>query len=116
MSAAASALARQLAAAQHRDAMPRLQGARGPTRICLCLALLVCLAGGLIVAPLVQNATAAVVVETDRNSSGRAAPMPAAALRFAGAYRSGELALDEASAAEWVRVLGWLVERARAAR
>jgi len=116
MSAAASALARQLAAAQHRDAMPRLQGARGPTRICLCLALLVCLAGGLIVAPLVQNATAAVVVETDRNSSRRAAPMPPAALRFAGAYRSGALALDEASAAEWVRVLGWLVERARAAR
>lgn len=116
MSAAASALARQLAAAQHRDAMPRLQGARGPTRICLCLALLVCLAGGLIVVPLVQNATAAVVVEAERNSSGRAAPMPAAALRFAGAYRSGALALDEASAAEWVRVLGWLVERARAAR
>ena len=113
MSAAASALARQLAAAQHRDPMPRLQGARGPTRVCVCLALLLCLAAGLILVPVLQSATS--VVETERNLS-TAVPMPAAALRFAGAYRSGALTLDEASAAEWVRVLGWLVERARAAR
>lgn len=112
MSAAATALARQLAAAQHKDVMPRLQATRGPTRICVCLALLFCLALILVLVPVLQNANATTVVD----AANATTPMPVAALRFAGAYRSGAQHVDEASAAEWVRVLGWLVERERASR
>ena len=112
MSTAATVLARQLAAAQHKDAMPRLQAARGPTRIGLCVALLFCVALILVAVPVLQSANATTVVDAKNSTT----PMPPAALRFAGAYRSGAQQLDEASAAEWVRVLGWLVERERASR